>query len=171
MSLMANENIPLLTPEPKKSGCMRALAITLLIVVVIGILGMLWVFKLLSKNPTLKQAVNDAQARNQCKANLEEIGGALDRYSRRNRQYPASLDLLYPNFLENQASLHCPSDLKPGVSYDYYPPAMNAPAKTLVAECRRHPTFENQPPWKLKLYKDGKVVTEGFLPRGSPSED
>ena len=168
---MADENPPILSPAPKKSGWMRALAITLLIVVVVGMFALFWVFKFLFKNEAFKKAFSDAQARQQCKINLEEIGGALERYSRRNKQYPATLDLLYPNYLENQASLHCPSDPKPGVSYDYYPPAMNAPPKTLVAECQRHIAFENQPPWKIQLFKDGTVTVQGFLPRNAPPED
>lgn len=167
---MANEDIPVLTPAPKKSGCMRAAAITLLIVVVVGMLVLFWVFKYLFQNPAFHKAFNQAQARQQCKLDLEEIGGALERYSRRNKQYPASLDLLYPNFLENQATLHCPADPKPGVSYDYYPPAMNAPGTALVAECRRHVMLESQPPWKLQLFKDGHVVSQGYLPRNAPQE-
>jgi len=172
MSLMASQEIPDLKPTPpKKSGCMRALAITLLIVVIVGILVMFWVFRLLSTNPAFKKAFNQSQARQQCKLNLEEIGGALQRYSRRNGSYPTSLDQLYPNFLEKKASLHCPADPRPdAVSYDYYPPATNAPGTTLVAECRRHVMFENEPPWKLQLFKDGRVVSQGYLPRSGPAE-
>lgn len=168
---MANEPIPELTPAPKKSGCMRAAAITLLIAVVIGMLVLFWVFKYVFQNPAFHSAFNQAQARQQCKVNLEEIGGALERYSRRNKAYPTSLDQLYPNFLENQATLHCPADPNPGaVSYDYYPPVMNAPGTALVAECRRHVAFENQPPWKLQLFKDGHVLSQGYLPRNAPGE-
>ena len=167
---MTNEDMPVPAPAPKKSSCMRALAITLLIAVVVAVLVMFWVFKYLFKNEAFQKAFNQAQARQQCKANLEEIGGALERYSRRNKAYPTSLDQLYPNFLENKAVLHCPADPNQGVSYDYYPPAMNAPGTTLVAECRRHVAFENQPPWKLQLFKDGKVISQGYLPRSAPEE-
>jgi len=169
---MIDSPIPELTPASKKPGCMRAVVITLLIMTVLLVLLVLWGFKLLMKNPAVNKRYTDMQATLQCKANLEEIGGALERYSRRNGQYPATLDQLYPNFMEKQTTLHCPADPRPGeVSYDYYPPAMNAPANTLVVECRRHVAFEDQAPWKLQLRKNGEIISEDLVPRPNASTD
>ena len=153
-----------------KSNCLRVAGITCLVVVVIGILIGVWIFNALSKNPAFQKAYKEAQLRTQCKENLEEIGGALQRYSRRNGKYPATLAELCPNFLENEAALHCPADRRPDPYYEYYAPAVDALPTAVVAECKRHTVLENQPPWKLSLRKDGKVILKGYSPRGGPPE-
>lgn len=162
---MSNEITPTNSAASgNKSSCMKAIGISCLVVVIVGLALGFWITGMVSKNPVLRPALRniytEAQHITICEMNLREIGGALDRYSRRNGKYPDNLADLYPNFMEKRAFIHCPSDSrsKDIVSYDYTPPSMDAPASTVVIECKRHIIMKNQPPWTVSLYKDGKVI-------------
>ena len=129
---------------------------------IVGIGIGIFIVNMLLKNPAFRVFFTEAQSIAQCQINLQEIGGGLDRYARRNGKSPAKLSELYPSFLETKTVLHCPDDRrsKDTVSYDYIPPAMNAPPSTKVVECTRHIVVKGQPPWVISLYKDGHVTKQ-----------
>lgn len=151
-------------------GCWKSLGITCLVVAVVGIALLIWGFFSISKNPVFKRAMSEAQLLAKCQIQLKEIGGALRRYESRHGKFPASLEELYPNFLENRAMLHCPADKRDAsvVSYGYTPPGPDAPGSTKVAACRFHVLVEGQPPVVVNLTKEGKVVSEERRHRGGP---
>lgn len=179
---MTNSDIPTEpqqpTPPRAKSNCFVVGGITCLVVVVIGvvliILGVRWA----SQNPQIRKAVGSAQLRTECQLHLanpsgsQDIYDALERYKTRNGKYPAKLADLYPTFLEDKSVLHCPADTsgKDVVSYEYYPPAMDAPANMVIVECRRHVIVDGQSPMVLQLTKDGQVLNQGYAPHGGPAE-
>ena len=159
-----------------RPNCLRTVGITCLVSLVVGVAIVAWIAIMISKNPTFRQVYSGAYLAAECQKNLQhpdphntqDISGALERYARRNGKYPASLKELYPNFLENRRTLHCPADSRPVgvVSYEYTPPAMNAPPTTVVIRCGRHAIIRGQPPLVLLLYKDGRVCTQ--KPAGAP---
>lgn len=153
-----------------RSNCLRTAGITCLVLVVAGAALGLWFVNMMTKNPAVRQAYKGARLIADCQVNLEQIGGALERYSRRNEKYPSSLAELHPNFLENKAALHCPADRRPleVISYDYDPPSPKDSPDTPVIECKRHVVVEGQPPWTLTLQKDGRVIKQGYIPREPP---
>ena len=51
-----------------------------------------------------------------CKSNLKIVRGAVSRYYSANDEYPASLNDLVPDFIENEAGLICPES---GETYQY----------------------------------------------------
>ena len=166
------------TPPRAKSNCFVVGGITCLVVVVIGILLTIWLVTWASRNPTFKKAIGGAKLVAECQLHLADPSGsqdiydALERYKSRNGKYPAKLADLYPTFLEDRSVLHCPADTsgKDVVSYEYYPPAKNAPGSTVIVECRRHVLMDGQPPLTLQLTKDGQVLKQGYAPHGGPAE-
>jgi len=146
--------------------------------VIVGIAVAFWIYRMMAKNPAIRQAYGQARFVAECQMHLQnpnspdDIADALERYAKRNGKYPASLEELHPNFLANKAILHCPADPHPNntVSYEYYPPAIHAPGTTIVVQCRRHRVFEDQPPLVLSLYKNGQVAKQGYTPRSGPAE-
>ena len=178
---MTNPDFPT-QPQPipprTRSNCFVVGGITCLVLVVI-IAGLtIWGIILASRNPQIKKAVSSAQLRAACQLHMsnpstgQDIYDALERYRTRYGQYPAKLADLYPTFLEDRSVLHCPADTraKDVVSYDYYPPAANAPGSTVIVECKRHIILEGQPPLALQLTKDGQVLSQGFTPHSGPVE-
>lgn len=158
------------TARTTQSNCLKAAGITCLIVVIVGLALVIWTVTLVTRNPAIKRAYNQSKLVVQCQMNLQEIGGALERYSKRNGQYPGTLDELYPSFITKKEILHCPSDPRPKntVSYEYHQPAMDAPGSFTVVECKRHVVVEGQPPWTISLFKDGRVTKHGYEQRGIP---
>lgn len=176
---MTNETQPVEPTAPRaKSNCAVAVGITCLVVLILGVLILLWIVRMLSTNPAFKQAYGGAKLMAECQLHLQnpnskqDINDALERYRTRNGKYPAKLDELYPDFLEDKAVLHCPADPRPTdvVSYGYTQPAVDAPGTTVVVECRRHVIVHGQPPWVLMLRKDGQVTRSGYAPHGGPAE-
>lgn len=168
---MENEEYPPrpVAPDKTQSSCIRAAGMTCLVVAVIGLIVGFWIFRTLTRNPVFQKAYQGAMQRKQCEQNLTEIGGALQRYANRNGAYPDSPAKLYPNFIEKSELLHCPADpTDKAVSYEYAPPAMNAPPTTIVAACRRHKILEDHPPIGLFLLKDGRVISEDKSERENP---
>ena len=161
------------TTHSTRSNCLRAVGVSCLVVVIAGIAMGFFFVNLLTKNPVFRRIYKEAQSIAQCQLNLQEIGGALDRYSRRNGKYPATLEELYPNFLEKRSFLHCPADPRRinVISYKYTPPTIKSPPSTTVIECKRHVVLEGQPPWIVSLHKDGKVFQRGYGMRKVPRND
>ncbi|HUV04134.1 MAG TPA: hypothetical protein VMX94_03405 [Armatimonadota bacterium] len=136
-----------------------------MVAVVIGIAVIVWLVTMVSKYPALRHAAEcQANLQNPDPKNQQDISGALERYARKKGKYPAGLEELHPNFLENRKILHCPADKRPVriVSYEYAPPAMNAPPGTVVIRCDRHVIIRGRPPLALMLHKDGRITTQGF---------
>ncbi len=151
-------------------GCWKSLGITCLVAAVIGVGLLIWGVLAISKNPIFKKAMSEAQLLSKCQIQLREIGGALRRYESRHGKFPASLEELHPNFLEDRAMLHCPADKRDVtiLSYEYTPAGPDAPGSTTVATCRLHVLVEGQPPAVVNLTKDGKVATEEFQRHRGP---
>lgn len=164
-------------PKPK-SNCFAVGGITCLVVFVLLVGLGIWVFRLLSNNTIFKKAFGGAKLVAECQLNManpssdQSIYGALERYNTKYGRYPQKLGELYPTFLEKRSVLHCPADPSPTdtISYEYTPPATNAPANTIMIECNRHVLVEGQAPLVLKLQKDGQVLKQGYAPRGGPVE-
>lgn len=170
---MPNVDFPAEPAPPRtKSNCLAASGITCLVLLIISVLGFIWIARMVTKNPAANQFYNEAKLIAQCQLNLQDPGGAqdvydaLERYSTRYGKYPAKLADLYPTFLEDKSVLHCPADPRPKdvVSYDYTPPAPDAPGPTVMVECKRHVLMEGQPPLILKLRKDGQIDKQNFVP-------
>ena len=171
---MTNEDhsFPLIAPVTNnKSSCVKTAGITCLAALIAGIIVVIWSVNYVLRNPALSKAFSEAQLMAQCQIQLQEIGGALERYSKRNEKYPAGLAELYPNFLEKRSVLHCPADrrAKDVVSYEYTPLAMDAPPATVVVECKHHIMIKDQPPWTISLYKNGRVGRQTYMPGRVPS--
>lgn len=147
-----------------RSGCVRAVGVSCLVILVVTVLIGLWLYLILARNPAFEGVFGRTRLAAECQINLEQIAGGLERYSRRNGKYPESLDDLYPDFLEKRDVLHCPADKSPKdtVSYEYKRPAKAAPGDTVVIRCERHTIVEGEPPLILLLRKDGSVVREGL---------
>lgn len=164
----------------RRSDCLRTAGITCLVLVVVGAGIALWIAGMVYKNPTMKRVYNSAQFVAQCQMNLQHpnnahgqsIGAALERYVRRNGEYPASLADLYPDFLEDRSVLHCPADERPEdvVSYEYIRPKVDDPGGTIVVRCKRHVVIEGQPPVVLMLDKDGRIKRQGYERITQPAE-
>jgi hypothetical protein len=75
-----------------------------------------------------------------CKANLKELGKALERYKEGTGDYPDKLSQLLPLYLKTPNLLHCPNDPSPPdkISYQYIKPRGNDP-KQIVIICNHHP--------------------------------
>jgi type II secretory pathway pseudopilin PulG len=149
----------------------RAAGIGCLALIIVAFLSGLWIARLVTKNPVMHKVWSESQRIAQCQLQLQEIGGALDRYNSRNGKYPASLDELYPVFLEKKETLHCPSAPGPKdtPSYEYTPPDANTPADAAVAVCNLHVIIEGQPPLTITLLKNGTVVRKTPKIHGSPT--
>jgi len=163
MERMAGRSLP-------GAGCLLAM-LWLNGLALVGAGLALWGFLFLwNENPAIRSAYSQVQLLAKCQIQLKEIGGALRRYESRHGKFPASLEELYPNFLENRAMLHCPADKRDAsvVSYGYTPPGPDAPGSTKVAACRLHVLVEGQPPVVVNLTKEGKVVSEERRHRGGP---
>lgn len=162
------------------SNCLKTAGITCLVVLVIMIAVGAWIIHTMSRNETIRTAFSGARLVAECQTNLrdpapgahQDVSRAIDRYVRRHGKYPNSLDELYPTFLEDRTCLHCPADAsdKDTISYEYTQPAMDAPGDTVIVECRRHVLVQGQPPLVLQLLKDGRVLRQGYIPRGERTE-
>ena len=162
---MTHEGYRGVSPASTQSSCLRTTGITCLVAVVVGIAIIVWLVTMVTKYPALRHAAEcQANLQNPDPDNQQDISGALERYARKKGKYPASLEELYPNFLENRKILHCPADKRPVriVSYEYTPPAVKAPPSVVVIRCDRHVIISGRPPLVLLLHKDGKIVTQGF---------
>lgn len=163
---MSSEDRPTLPAADSKSSCLRAVGISCLVLVVIGLAFGLWIGYAVSKNPMFRKVFTEAPLIQECQLHLQaprseqDVAGALERYVRKNDEYPASLEDLYPNFLEDKSVLHCPADPSPKdtVSYEYTRPDMDDPASTVVVECKHHVVVDGEPLWRMTLHKDGKFV-------------
>jgi len=93
-----------------------------------------------------------------CKTNMEEIGGALNRYSDVNGCYPANLESLKKDYLEDLSVLRCPLDksTENSPSYIYHCPKENAKDTDVILECDRHRLYSGMPVSMLVLLKNGK---------------
>ena len=159
---MANEGYP--RPPSTQSTCLKAAGITCLVVVVVGIAFAALAAFVILRNPAVKRG----RLALQCRMNLQnpneaqDISDALERYVRRNGKYPARLEDLYPNFLEEKTILHCPADPRPAdvASYQYTPPAMDALPSIVVVKCYRHRIIPDQPPLVILLRKNGQLTMQ-----------
>jgi len=176
---MANEIQPVEPTAPRtKSNCLVAVGVTCLVIVIVGVLLLLWFVRMMTKNPAIQQAYSGARLVAECQFHLQNpnspqnISAALERFKTRNGRYPDKLDDVCPDFLDNRAILHCPADTRPKdvVSYEYYPPPVDAPGSSVVVECKRHVIVKGQPPMVLMLTKDGKVLRSNFTPSTGPAE-
>ncbi|MHB0912097.1 MAG: type II secretion system protein [Armatimonadota bacterium] len=128
-------------------SCFRVVSITVSVVFIIGILFILWAQSMVERIPVMANY-------KKCLENVTEIGAALDRYQRRNGEYPKSLSELYPGFMQKNI-LHCPAD---GGEYEYTRPKVDAPPKTIIVTCRRHVILKGRAPNLVRLQKDGTLV-------------
>src|SRR5437867_2804447 len=64
--------------------------------------------------PAVGAAAQDASVI--CTRHLEAVGRALAAYQRDVGSLPPHLSDLYPQYLKDEAPLHCPADLSPGTS-------------------------------------------------------
>jgi len=97
-----------------------------------------------------------------CRTRIKAVGAALQRYSTRNDVYPDHLSDLVPDYLD-KTDLHCPADTSPPdtTSYAYVKPAADAPASTVVLECRNHKLRRGMAPAMVRYLKSGEVVLVG----------
>lgn len=144
------------TSSPNNS-CLKATGISCLVITVTFIGLAFWIYSALSKSPIFKNVYKDANKMVVCLQQLDQLGGALDRYSQKNGKYPQKLDELYPTFLETKTVLHCPADPGPAdtVSYEYKVPDKKALGTTVVVVCNRHTMINS--PVSLRLQKDGTI--------------
>ncbi len=145
------------TPQSNGRSALRIAQVSCLLILILATALIISAAIMFFRNPTAHGIIGEAKTIAQCQINMQEIGGALDRYSRRNDHYPAKLDDLYPMFLEKKDILHCPS-VPDTTEYDYIQPSADADPKTAVITCKRHIIMKDQGPWILILQKDGKVI-------------
>lgn len=161
---MSNSQITARNPS---SSCARATGVSCLTLVVLIVIIALWFKAEFASLPSFQQL-------RVCTENMQEIGGALNRYSIRNQKYPEKLTDLYPDFLENKSILHCPADpsAQSTVSYEYTPPAaMDAPDSFIVLTCRRHILMKNVPVITIvRLTKGGEISPTQVKPSDLPQK-
>jgi len=92
----------------------------------------------------------DVRAYGQCQIHLRSLGRAIASYAKDHGAPPAKLDDLYPRYLLDQASLHCPLEVHGGVRYRYTP-RTNPDPTTAVISCTNHKQG------MLALQADGRV--------------
>jgi peroxiredoxin len=69
---------------------------------------------LLLTTPTLAASPGDEETMNRCAHNLETIGKAIKAYQSDHHQLPAQLSDLYPKYVPDKATFHCPADSTEG---------------------------------------------------------
>jgi hypothetical protein len=162
------------TPAGRRTGTSCALVFVGVLVILVVLLGAM----IAVTAHKIPRFFSKAKSLAVCQMHLQDsnsesdIAGALARYAKWNHKYPDKLTDLYPTFLNSKSLLHCPADPRPEnvVSYEYMKPDINAPGDTVVVVCRHHVMMPDQPPWVLKLLKNGSVVREMPNPADSRSK-
>lgn len=157
---MTGGNLPTRTSVP---GCFRTVGITFVVLAALAIPVLFWLSHMVMKVPRLRNFAL-------CTIQVEEIGGALNRYAKMYDRYPDTIDELYPRFIENKSVLHCPSDSSKTdkTSYQYAKPSLDAPADKIMVTCTRHTPFEKGTHVLVGVRKDGTKV---ILPIPAKSDE
>lgn len=94
-----------------------------------------------------------------CSSNMQQLAGAISRYSDVNGHRPPNLRALAKEYVSDASVLRCPLDKSPGgaPSYAYNPKAMHGQA---MLECDRHKLRRDMPNSKLRVLGNGKFEME-----------
>lgn len=113
-------------------GCLAAMLLAMLAVMLF--------FAITARNGTMQRLYETWVNVERCRQNMVELGDALERYHNRNDKYPAKLDDLYPDYLNEDDVLWCPTvKARPQQSnYVYRRPKANAEDSTIAVQCFRH---------------------------------
>ncbi len=144
-------------------GCLAALLLC--------VLAALLFLAVSSRDGSLSRLYRSWMQVETCRRNLVELGAALQRYHNRNREYPETLDRLYPDFLKTDSVLRCPADegKEKSSGYRYFRPTDATPPDATVIRCDRH-SPAGQQKVVLNLRKDGRVDVQNERPvRAAPS--
>lgn len=97
-----------------------------------------------------------------CRSNMEELGAAITRYKDVNNKYPEKLSDLKKEYLKDTSVLRCPLDKNKDndTSYVYHRPGPGAKGTFVMLECDRHRPRRDMPKIKLKLLKNGTVISQ-----------
>lgn len=156
-------------PVKRSRSCWAIGGITCLTLLIITIALIYFLYVKFSKTPVFKNAYSNATQMSECIPHLGEISGALDRYKQKKGAYPAGLNDLYPDFLEDKSNLHCPSDASPTdtVSYTYERPDSKTQSEDRVVICSRHSLMNVGV--LLVIQKNGKIA-QYTIPPGKSSK-
>ncbi len=130
-------------------GCSRALktcAVVALVLVALCIGAIIWVLR----TPAVRGVLT-------CRANMVEVGQALERYHKVNAEYPSDLRSLEKEYLSDTSVLRCPLDKSrpDGPSCRYNRPGPHAKDDFVILQCDRHSLKPDTPATALTLRKDG----------------
>ncbi len=136
-------------------GCLAALLLCML--------ALLLFMAVTTKDGSLTNLYNAWLNVEKCRRNLTELGPALTRYHNRNGEYPEKLEQLYPDYLNSQDILWCPTDKERSgpAGYTYKRPKADAPGSTIALQCHRHkPTRDQSITLNLRLDSNVEVTTK-----------
>ncbi len=129
-------------PTDGGSGCLKALGVTCLTLLVLGIIAVLALF------PTVRGVFQTAQGAAQARQDGETIRQAILAYHQKNGAYPPTLISLVTDGESDGRDFHSDLDADPSpahVSWDYTPPAESAPGDTPLLDLPYHFTFAGHP--------------------------
>lgn len=122
-------------------------------------LGAMLAVAIYSRKGSIPEPFHSLARVQECTQNLTELSAALTRYHNKNGSYPARLEDLYPDFLQNSRVLWCPAavrDRSAGSSYRYRRPASDAAPKFVAVGCYDHTMRTGRVVLEVRL--DGSVA-------------
>ena len=125
-------------------------SVVAILILFIALLYTIFVLKMVGDR-RFQRKLEQAVKLQKCKANLNELGKALDRFKEGTGDYPDKLSDLLPLYLKTSNFLHCPNDISPPekISYQYTKPKGSDP-KQIVIICNHHPN-------PLALHLNGEI--------------
>ncbi len=147
-------------------GCWKWGAISCGCLILLGVIAVVIMFVIASRNPMIKNLFKTGITAGVCMAQMKNVSQAIDHYKADHHAYPDSLNELVPKYLKNNTLLTCTSEPSGG-EFKYYKPALDAPGSTpilsfVVKSPTPQPSHGGQMPaitgYKIEILKDGTAM-------------